>query len=168
MVGQAGSRDADVFSAGWCSRSVGAVGDGVGRETAVPPQALARGRRIRNWGVVLALGTLTEGALGVASAAAPGSAPSTLFFVHVALGVGLVATAATAYALLRDAGGWARVFALLTSLATAGAGTTGAIFFVTGFAQGAVIDRGLAAFALLSAIALALVGTSRTRSAEAR
>jgi hypothetical protein len=81
--------------------------------------------------------------------------------------VGVVAVAVAVYVLARRFGGLVQAFALTTWIAATSATVTGSIFFVSGFPQGALIDRGFELCGLGGAVALALHGTLYGRVHEA-
>lgn len=114
---------------------------------------------VRSWGAILFTLTFVEGALGIVSAGQGTSSAGGLLVAHVAFGIGLVALAVWALAAIwGSAGRRARLstaFATGALVCTAG---TGAIFLVTGFAQGAAIDRGLALLSLAGTVLMMISG----------
>jgi hypothetical protein len=109
----------------------------------------ARDTSVRRYGSMLLPLGFAEGAQGVASAGSHLSGLSALLLVHVGFGVGLVILALRVFVVTtgfpRRA---ARVATGFTTFAFVVTGLTGAIFLLTGFGQGGIIDQGLAVAAL--------------------
>lgn len=121
----------------------------------------ARDSSIRRFGYVLFPLVLAEGALGVVSASSNLSGPSVLLTAHVGFGVGLVGL--TIWALVsatRFPRRAARLVTGFTTLAVLATGLTGALFLLTGFSQGADIDRGLALVSLAGTVLMIVWGTA--------
>jgi hypothetical protein len=129
------------------------------RPRADPVRAARISPRLWMWGVALAILAIAVAILGMLSDGSPGAHPSTLFQIHVGLGVGLVIAACAALVATWHLGGAARTFAGITGVSAVSAAVTGSVFFATGFSQGLLIDRLLAIAALVGAVGLAFHGT---------
>lgn len=120
---------------------------------------------VRAWGAVLFALTFAEGTLGVLSAGQSRTLPSDLLAAHVITGIGLVAL--SVWVLVRT---WrftsrpARLATAFTVGALAGTAGTGAIFLLTGAAQVAMVDRGLAILSLVGTALMMVWGSERCES----
>jgi hypothetical protein len=117
---------------------------------------------VRVWGAVLFVLTFAEGALGVLSAGRGGAAPADLLAAHVVFGIGLVALSVWAlWTAWRASSRPARFATAFTAAALASTAGAGAVVLLTGFAQGANIDRGLAILSLAGTVLMMILGSGR-------
>ena len=132
-----------------------------------PSNPKARGS-IRRWGTILVASLFAEGAIGVASAGQGGAGSAPLLLAHIGLG-GVVVTI-TGWVLLlalrrRGHPGW--IPTLFTAFAVWATALTGAIFLVSGFPNGAAVDRVLALVSLGGAASMILWGVERVPESSA-
>ena len=112
--------------------------------------------------MLLFFAVLSEGILGVASAGQSTSNVTPLLIGHVAFGTVVVALAGWALTVaLRQRGRPGVLTTAFTALAVAFTATTGAVFLITGFPNGAAVDRGLALLSLLGTVLMMVWGSPR-------